>query len=128
MLLKDFTNYPKTHGTDELTNSGDPVTAAETRVMGLFGGSEQALEAVEELKDAGFADGRIIVAMQDSAAEENFIARTKVHTAAAKEITSIPELDAGQVLLLVEAADQAALALEIIHRNQGVSGGGRMAI
>ena len=49
-----------------------------------------------------------------------------MHTTAAEEIPSIPELEAGQVLLLVEATDQAALALEIINRNRGVIGGVRM--
>ncbi|MGZ9125632.1 MAG: hypothetical protein ACXW48_21590, partial [Candidatus Binatia bacterium] len=93
---------------------------------GLFGDSEQVREAVEDLKDAGFADDRIAVAMQDSAAQDSFIAQTKLHMAAADEIPSIPELDGGQVLLLVDAADQAALALEIINRNQGVTGGVRM--
>ena len=101
-------------------------TAAETRVTGLFDDSEQAKEAVEELKDAGFAGAQIAIAMQDSAAQESFVAETKVHTAAAEETPSIPELDSGQVLVLVEAADQTALALEIINRNQGVSGGVRM--
>lgn len=111
---------------DEETSMGNGALPTETRVTGLFGDSEQAKEAVEELKDAGFADDRIAVAMQDSAAQENFIAETRVHTAAADEIPSIPELDAGQVLLLVEAADQAALALEIINRNRGVTGGVRI--
>ncbi len=101
-------------------------SADETRVTGLFDDSEQAKEAVEELKDAGFGGDRIAIAMQDSAAQDSFVAETKVHTAAAEEIPSIPELDAGQVLLLVEAADQAALALEIINRNQGITGGVRM--
>ena len=111
---------------EEEINGGDGVTAAETRITGLFGDSEQAKEAVESLKDAGFADDQIAVAMQDNAAQKNFIAETKVHTAAAEEIPSIPELDAGQVLVLVDAADQAALALEIINRNRGVTGGVRM--
>ncbi|MGZ8445588.1 MAG: CBS domain-containing protein [Candidatus Binatia bacterium] len=111
---------------EEETTMGDGAGGAETRVTGLFGDSEQAREAVEDLKDAGFADDRIAVAMQDSAAQDSFIAETKLHMAAADEIPSIPELDGGQVLLLVDAADQAALALEIINRNQGVTGGVRM--
>ena len=111
---------------DEDTNGSDVATTAETRITGLFGDSEQAKEAVEELKDAGFADDQIAVAMQDNAAQENFIAETKVHMAAAEEIPSMPELDAGEVLVLVDAADQAALALEIINRNRGVTGGVRM--
>jgi pyruvate formate-lyase activating enzyme-like uncharacterized protein len=101
-------------------------SADETRVTGLFDDSEQAKEAVEELKDAGFGEDRIAIAMQDSAAQDSFIAKTKVLTAAAEETPSIPELDSGQVLVFVEAADQAALALEIINRNQGVTGGVRM--
>ena len=103
-------------------------TTDETRVSGLFGDCEQAREAVEELKDAGFAGDQIAVVMQDSAAQDSFVAETKVQTAAAEEIASIPELDSGQVLLLVEAADQAALALEIINRNQGITGGVRMPV
>jgi len=101
-------------------------TADETRVTGLFDDFEQAKEAVEELREAGFGGDHIAVAMQDSAAQDRFVADTKVQTAAAEEIPSIPELDSGQVLLLVEAADQAALALEIINRNRGVTGGVRM--
>ncbi len=111
---------------DEESSLGDGVLASETRVTGLFDNSRQAREAVEELKDAGFADDRIAVAMQDSTAQDSFVSETNVHTAAAAEIPSIPELELGQVLLLVDAADQAALALEIINRNQGVTGGVRM--
>ena len=111
---------------EEETSMGDGALAAETRVTGLFDDSEQAREAVEDLKDAGFAGYRIAVAMQDRADQDSFIAETKVQTAAVHEIPSIPELDSGQVLLLVDAADQAALALEIINRNQGVTGGVRM--
>ncbi len=81
---------------------------------------------MEELEDAGFADDRIAVAMQDSAAQDSFIAETKVHTAAEEEIPSILELDAGQVLPLVDADGQASLAVEIINRNQDVTGGVRM--
>ena len=126
MQLKDFTNYPKTLRAEKETNGGENTMIGETRVTGLFADSEHARSAVEELKGAGFAGNQIAVAMQDSAAQENFIAETKVHTAAAEEIPSIPELDAGQVLLLVEAADQASLALEIINRRRGITGGVRM--
>ena len=125
MQLKEFSNFPKTVDPEKKTSMGGAL-AAETRITGLFEHPEQATEAVEQLKDAGFADDRIAVAMQDSAAQKNFIAETKVHTTTAEEIPSISELEAGQVLLLVEAADQAALALEIINRNRGVTGGVRM--
>jgi CBS domain-containing protein len=97
----------------------------ETRITGLFDDSEQAKEAVLELKDAGIAEQRIIVAMSDSEEQDSFLAETQVHIAAADEIPSLPELDAGQVLVMVDAAEMAALALEIINRNHGVTGGVR---
>jgi CBS domain-containing protein len=128
--VSDSAEVPPEQGQDlsaeEEARGDDGAMAEETRVTGLFGDSEQAREAVEELKDAGFVDDQIAVAMQDNAAQENFIAETKVHMAAAEEIPSMPELDAGQVLVLVDAADQAALALEIINRNRGITGGVRM--
>ena len=126
MQLKEIINFPKTDDPEKKTSMGGAL-AAETRITGLFGDPEQAAEAVVQLKGAGFADDRIAVAMKDNAAQKNFIAETKVHTAASDGIPSIPELEAGQVLLLVEAADQAALALEIINRNRGVTGGVRMS-
>src|SRR5262245_61013486 len=43
----------------------EATSQVETRVSGLFDDSEQAKEAVEELKDAGFTDDRIAVAMQE---------------------------------------------------------------
>ena len=42
-----------------------------------------------------------------------------------KGIPASQELDAEQVLLLGDAADQTELALEIINRNRGVTGGVR---
>ena len=126
MQLKEFINYPKTTGPEEKTSRGEGARAAETRITGLFGDSDQAKEAVNELKGAGFADDRLAVAMQDSAAQKHFSTETKVHRAAAEEIPSIPELDARQVLLLVEAADQTVLAIDIINRNRGVTGRVRM--
>ena len=126
MQLKDITNFPKTLRAEKETNSDENTMLAETRITGLFGDSEHAKGAVEELKGAGFGRNQLAVAMQDSAAQENFIAETEVHMVAAEEVPSIPELDAGQVILLVEAADQASLALEIITRRRGITGGVRM--
>ena len=110
---------------DELDSIGSSAKL-ETRITGLFDDSEQAKEAVLELKDAGFADERIVVAMSDSDAQDTFLADTQVQAAPADEIPSLPELDEGQVLVLVEAADQAAMALEIINRNHGTTGGARV--
>jgi len=112
---------------EELSDAEEePDSAAEVRVSGLFDDAEHAREAVEELKEAGFADHRIAIAMHDAEAQEIFLDDTGVHTAPADEIPSLPELDDGQVLVMVEAADRATLALEIINRNQGVTGGVRL--
>ncbi len=126
MQLREFNNYPKTTSPEIATSMAEGATVGDTRVTGLFGELEQARKAVKELKGAGFADDRIAVAMQNSVAQQDFITETKVHTIPAGEIPSIPELGVGQMLLLVEADDQAALALEIINRNRGVTGGVRM--
>ena len=123
MQLKDVVNYPKTVGAEEKTRMSG---SAESRVTGLFGESTQAMQAINELKGAGFPEDRIAVAMQDNAAQEMFSADNKVHKANAEETPGVPELDAEQVLLLVDAADQTELALEIINRNRGVTGGVRM--
>jgi hypothetical protein len=81
-----------------------------------------------KIKDAGFADERIIVAMNDSDAQVGFLADTRVNVAVSEEILSLPELDAGQVLIMVDAPDLAAMVLEIeiINRDHGVTGGIRM--
>ena len=97
----------------------------ETRVTGLFKDSEEAKKTVLELKDAGFAD-RILVAMNDGEAQDNFLADTKVLAAPADEIPTLPELDAGQVLVLVDAAGMTPMAVEIINRHHGITGGVRM--
>jgi CBS domain-containing protein len=119
------------HHTDDAAESIDtdeePLGfAAEVRVSGLFDNAEQAKEAVEELKDAGFADDRIAIAMHDMDAQDIFISDTGVHSAPAEEIPSLPELDERQVLVMVEASERATLALEIINRNHGVTGGVRL--
>ena len=85
------------------------------------------MQAINELKGAGFPEDRIAVAMQDNAAQELFSADNRVHKVNAEETPGVPELDAEQVLLLVDAADQTELAVEIINRNnRGVTGGVRM--
>ena len=109
---------------DEQTqaSTGDSL---ETRVTGLFKDSEEAKKTVQELKDAGFTD-RILVAMSDDQAQDNFLADTKVLAAPADEIPTLPELDAGQVLVMVDAAGMTPMAVEIINRHHGITGGVRM--
>jgi CBS domain-containing protein len=107
----------------------EPETSAgkslDTRVTGLFKDSEEAKKTVLELKDAGFAD-RILVAMNNTEAQDNFLADTQVLAAPVDEIPTLPELDAEQVLVLVDAAGMTPLAVEIINRHHGITGGVRM--
>jgi len=114
---------------DDEAESQEPESSVgdslDTRVTGLFKDSEEAKKTVQELKDAGFAD-RILVAMNNSEAQDNFLADTQVLAAPADEIPTLPELDAGQVLVLVDAADSTPMALEIINRHHGITGGVRM--
>jgi CBS domain-containing protein len=114
---------------DELREAREePVSfgQAEVRVSGLFDDEEHAREAVEELKEAGFANDRIAIATHDIEAQESFLNDTGVSTAPVEELPNLPELDEGQVLIMVEAEDRATLALEIINRNQGITGGVRL--
>lgn len=99
--------------------------ALDTRVTGLFKDSEEAKKTILELKDAGFAD-RILIAMNNSETQDNFLADMEVFAAPAEEIPTLPELDAGQVLVLVDAAESASMAVEIINRHHGITGGVRM--
>jgi CBS domain-containing protein len=106
---------------ERVSDSGEVVV---TRITGLFDDTDQAKEAVLELKDAGLADEKIIVAMKDSDAQVGFIGNTRLHVAASEEISSLPELDSGQVLIMVDAPNLSAMALEIeiINRNHGIIG------
>ena len=97
----------------------------DTRVTGLFKNSEEAKKTISDLKEAGFAD-RILIAMKSREAQDNFLADTQVLAAAADEIPTLPELDSEQVLVLVDAAGLTPMALEIINRHHGITGGVRM--
>jgi len=98
----------------------------ETRVTGLFDDSEQAREALEELKDAGFADERIALAMKDDGEQYDLLGETGVRMNPADELANLPDINPGQVLIMVDAEDRVPLALEIINRNHGVPGGVRV--
>jgi len=97
----------------------------ETRVTGLLHDREAAKRAVEELKDAGFTDSSILVAMQDETEQESFAEETHAQAIGAGEIPSLPDLSPGQVLVMVEAESRAADALNILNRNHAVTGGVR---
>jgi CBS domain-containing protein len=98
----------------------------ETRVTGLLHDSEAAKKAIQELKGAGFTDSSILVAMQDQAEQESFVEETQAQALLEEDIPSLPDLRTGEVLIMVEAQDRVADALDILNRNQAVTGGVRI--
>ena len=117
---------------DEEESDGDSNTegggelSRETRVTGLLHDREAAKKAIEELKGAGFTDGSILVAMQDESEQQSFAEETQAQEIAGEEIPSLPDLSSGRVLIMVEAEERAADALNILNRNHAVTGGVRI--
>ena len=117
---------------DEEESDGDSNTEGggelprETRVTGLLHDREAAKKAIEELKGAGFTDSSILIAMQDESAQQSFAEETRAQAIAGKKISSLPDLSSGQVLIMVEAEEPAADALNVLNRNHAVTGGVRI--
>ena len=55
-----------------------------------------------------------------------FVKETQAQTIAGEEMSSLPELSSGRVLIMVEADERAADALNILNRNHVVTGGVRI--
>ena len=133
-VSKDSEESPALQVEDELEESPDAdsdieesdVSLRETRVTGLLHDPEAAKKAIEELKGAGFTDSSILVAMQDQAEQESFVEETQARAILEEDIPSLPDLRMGQVLIMVEAADRAVDALDILNRNHAVTGGVRI--
>ena len=98
----------------------------ETRVTGILHDRESAKKAVEQLKDAGFTDESILVAMHDESAQESFLRDTPARAVSEEEIPSLPDLSSGQILIMVEADERADDALSILNRNHAVTAGVRI--
>ena len=110
----------------ESNNEDEGESSSDTTVMGLLHDRNAAEKAIGELKDAGFGDGKIIVAMQDEAEQRSFAEETQTRTLATEEIPSLPDLVSGRVLIMVEADERAAEAENILNRNHAVTGGVRL--
>jgi CBS domain-containing protein len=104
--------------------SGD--VPGETRVTGLFHDRQVAKKAIEELKGAGFNSDLITVAMPGGSEDDPLIEQTETRPAAAEVIHSLHDLSSEDVVIMVEADERAAEALDIISRNHGVTGGVRV--
>jgi CBS domain-containing protein len=110
---------------DSNTEGGGDLPG-ETRVTGLLHDREAAKKAIEELKGAGFTESSILVAMQDESEQQSFAEETQAQAIAGEEIPSLPDLSSGRVLIMVEAEERAADALNILNRNHAVTGGVRI--
>jgi hypothetical protein len=75
---------------------------------------------------AGFADSSILVAMQDESEQQSFAKETWAHVITGEKMPTLPGLRSGRVLLMVEAEERSADALNILNRNHAVTGGVRI--
>ena len=98
----------------------------QPKVTGLLHDREVAKKAVEELKGAGFTDRSILIAMHDETEQKSFVEETQTQALAEDEIPSLPDLISGQVLIIVEADERASDAVNILSRNNAVTGGVRI--
>jgi len=98
----------------------------QPKVTGLLHDREVAKKAVEELKDAGFTERSILIAMHDETEQKSFVEETQTQALAGDEIPSLPDLIPGQVLIIVEADERASDAFNILSRNNAVTGGVRI--
>jgi hypothetical protein len=98
----------------------------QLKVTGLLHDREAAKKAIEELKRAGFTDRSILVAMHDETEQKSFVEEAHAHALAGDEIPSLPDLSSGQVLIIVEADERASDAVNILSRNNAVTGGVRI--
>jgi len=133
--VSESSEYGEMQEEDELDNEesdsdsnteGGGELPRETRVTGLLHDREAAKKAIEELKGAGFTHSSILVVIQDESEQQSFAEETQAQGIAGEEIPSLPDLSSGRVLIVVEAEQRAAEALNILNRNQAVTGGVRI--
>ena len=94
-------------------------------MTGLLHDREAAKKVIDALKGAGFTERSIFVGMQDESEQESFVRETQAQAIAGEDIPSFPEFSSGRVLIIVDAEERAADALEILNRNHAVTGGVR---
>ena len=98
----------------------------QLKVTGLLHDREAAKKAIAELKGAGFTDRSILVAMHDETEQKSFVEEAHARALAGDEIPSLPDLSSGQVLIIVQADERASDAVNILSRNNAVTGGVRI--
>lgn len=98
----------------------------ESRVTGIFHDRDTAKSAIEELKAVGFTSDSIGIATGDEAEQDRLIEETQAAAVPAEVMPSFPDLPASGLVIIVEANDRAAEAIEIFHRHHAVTGGVRV--
>ena len=63
--------------------------------------------------------------MHDETEQKSFVEEAHAQALAGDEIPSLPDLSSGQVLIIVEADERASDAVNILSRNNAVTGGVR---
>jgi CBS domain-containing protein len=100
----------------------DGEIAHETRVTGILHDSEAAKKAIAELKSAGFMDETILIAMDGESAQEKALGRA----ISEEELPSLPDLNSGEILIMVKAGERIDAALDILKRHHAVTAGVRI--
>jgi CBS domain-containing protein len=105
---------------DDVESAGE--ISHETRVTGLLHDCEAAKKAIAELKAAGFMEETILVAMVGESAQEGTLGQA----ISTEELASVPDLNSGEILILVKAEERIDDALEILKRYHAVTAGVRI--
>lgn len=105
---------------DDVESDGE--IAHETRVTGILHDTEAAKKAIAELKSAGFMDETILVAMDGESAQEKALGRA----ISEEELPSLPDLNSGEILIMVKVGERIDAALDILKRHHAVTAGVRI--
>ena len=123
--ISEASEYPEKQETNGQTD--EAAMRADTRVTGILHDRETAKKAIVELKTAGFTSDVIGIVTGDEAEQESLIHETEASAVPAEFISSLPDLPADGILVMVEAGARAAEAVAILNRYHAVAGGVRVS-
>jgi hypothetical protein len=106
----------------DLDIESDGETSHDTRVTGILHDREAAKIAIAELKGAGFTDESIFIVADAKSAEEETLGQV----ISEEELPSLPDLNSGEILIMVRAEERVDDALDILKRHHAVTAGVRI--
>lgn len=106
----------------DLDVESDDGIAHETRVTGILHNHEAAKKVIAELKGAGFTDESIRIAQDSESTQEETLGRA----ISEEDLPSLPDLNSGEILIMVKAEDRIDAALDILNRHHAVAAGVRV--